>query len=61
MKVGDKFTKEIYPENIAEITITTMDENGYSYEIAFTDGRMGVGYKSWSDRDALPREDGANA
>ena len=57
MKVGDKFTLEIYPENNAEITIMSVDEKGYSYNIAFSDGRTGVGFKSWSDWDALPRED----
>ncbi len=57
MKVGDKFTLEIYTENTAEITIMSVDEDGYRYEIAFSDGRKGVGFKSWSDWDALPRED----
>ena len=57
MKVGDKFTLEVYPENNAEITIMSVDEKGYSYSIAFSDGRAGVGFKSWSDWDALPRED----
>ena len=56
MKVGDKFTLEIYPENTAEITIMSLDEDGYRYEIAFSDGRKGVGFKSWSDPDALPRD-----
>ena len=57
MKVGNKFTCEIYPENKAEITIMSVDENGYSYSIAFPDGRIGSGYKRWGDPDALPRED----
>ena len=56
MKIGDKFTLEIYPENNAEITIMSVDEKGYSYSIAFSDGRIGSGYKSWSDRNALPRD-----
>jgi len=61
MKVGDKFTREIYPENIAEITIMSVDEDGYRYAIAFPDGRIGSGFKSWSDPDALKKEDGTNA
>ncbi len=56
MKVGDKFTLEIYPENTAEITIMSVDDDGYRYEIAFSDGRKGGGFKSWSDPDALPRD-----
>ena len=57
MKVGDKFTREIYPGNTAEITIMSVDEDGYRYQIVFSDGRTGAGFKSWSDPDALPRED----
>lgn len=56
MKEGNKFTCEIYPGNFAEITIMSVDERGYSYSIAFPDGRKGSGYKRWSDLDALPRE-----
>ena len=41
MKVGDKFTREIYPGNIAEITVTSVDEDGYRYAIEFQDGRKG--------------------
>ena len=61
MKVGDKFTREIYTGNTAEITITSVDDDGYRYSIVFPDGRIGVGFKSWSDRDALPRENGTNS
>ena len=61
MKVGDKFTLEIYTGNTAEITITSVDEDGYRYAIAFPDGRNGSGFKCWSDPDALPRENGTNS
>ena len=45
MKVGDKFTREVYTGNSAEITILSMDEDGYRYGIEFSDGRKGVGFK----------------
>lgn len=46
MNVGDKFTREIYSGNTAEITVTSVDEDGYRYEIEFSDGRKGCGFKS---------------
>ena len=61
MKVGDKFTIEIYTGNTAEITILSVDEDGYRYGIEFSDGRKGSGFKSWTDPDALKKDDGATA
>ena len=52
MKIGDKFTIEIYTGNTAELTILYVDEDGYRYEIAFHDGRKGSGFKSWADENA---------
>ena len=49
MNVGDKFTREIYSGNTAEITVTSVDEDGYRYEIEFADGRKGCGFKSRAD------------
>ena len=51
MKVGDKFTREIYPGNIAEITVTSVDEDGYRYAIEFQDGRKGSGFRSWAEEE----------
>ena len=61
MKVGDKFTCEIYSGNTAEITVTSVDEDGYRYEIAFPDGRIGSGFRSWKESDAQTKDDGVNA
>ena len=60
MKVGDKFVREIYTGNTAEITVTSVDEQGYHYEIAFPDGRKGAGFKSWAETDAPAKEKNAD-
>ena len=57
MKVGDKFTREVYTGNTAAITILSVEEDGYRYAIEFEDGRKGVGFKRWSDPDALKKDD----
>ncbi|MBP5585506.1 MAG: hypothetical protein J6Y92_04025 [Lentisphaeria bacterium] len=60
MKVGDKFVREIYTGNSAEITVTSVDEQGYRYEIAFPDGRKGAGFKSWTERDTEGKAENAD-
>ena len=52
MKVGDTFTRDIYSGNLAEVTVRSVDEDGYRYEIAFHDGRKGSGFKSWANENA---------
>ena len=54
MKVGDKFTLEIYPENTAEITIMSVDDDGYRYEIAFSDGRKAPVSRAGRTRTLCP-------
>ena len=54
MIVGNKFTREIEPGIFAEITIMSMDERGYGYNMVFPDGHIESGYKRWADQDALP-------
>ena len=56
MNVGDKFTREIYSGNTAEITVMSVDEDGYRYEIEFADGRKGCGFQSRADETKQPRE-----
>lgn len=56
MKVGDKFTRDIYSGNIAEVTVTAVEENGYRYELAFQDGRKGSGFRTWADEERLSKE-----
>ena len=51
MNVGDKITREIYPGNTAEITVTSVDEKGYHYAIEFQDGRKGSGFRSWAEEE----------
>ena len=51
MKIGDKITREIYPGNIAEITVTSVDADGYHYAIEFQDGRKGSGFRSRAEEE----------
>jgi len=57
MQVGDKFTREIYTGQSAEVTVTSVEETCYRYLIAFPDGRQGAGFRRWTDSDAQTKED----
>ena len=57
MKVGDKFTRDIYSGNLAEVTVTSVNDDGYYYEIAFHDGRKGSGFRSWTEEERLSQEE----